>query len=44
MGTRTEEVFAELLAELSVQHRRLVAQLSGDGDEQSLLEAHKWLL
>jgi hypothetical protein len=44
VGTQTEEVFAELLAELSEQHRRLVAQLSGPGDEQSLLEAHKWLL
>ena len=44
MGTQTEQVFAELLAELSGQHRRLVAQLSGEGDEQSLLEAHKWLL
>ena len=44
MGTQTEQVFAELLEELSSQHRRLVAQLSGVGDEQSLLEAHKWLL
>ena len=44
MGTQTEQAFAELLAELSGQHRRLVAQLSGHGDEQSLLEAHKWLL
>jgi hypothetical protein len=44
VGTQTEQVFAELLAELSAQHGRLVAQLSGDGDEQSLLEAHKWLL
>ncbi len=44
VGTQTEEVFAELLAELSAQHGRLVAQLSGEGDEQSLLEAHKWLL
>jgi hypothetical protein len=25
-GTQTEEVFAELLAELCVQHRRLVAR------------------
>jgi hypothetical protein len=44
MGTQTEQVFAELLAEISAQQRRLVAQLSGDGDELSLLEAHKWLL
>ncbi len=44
MGTLTEEAFAELLAELGTQHRRLVEQLSGPGDEQSLLEAHKWLL
>ena len=44
VGTQTEQVFAELLAELSEQHRRLVAQLSGEGDEQSLLEAHRWLL
>jgi len=44
MGTLTESVFAELLAEIGEQHRRLVAQLSGPGDEQSLLEAHKWLL
>jgi hypothetical protein len=44
MATETEAVFAELLDELGVQHRRLVAQLSGPGDEQSLLEAHKWLL
>src|ERR1017187_1798889 len=44
MATETEAVFAELLAELSAQQRRLVDQLSGPGDEQSLLEAHKWLL
>ncbi len=44
MATETEAVFAELLAELGTQHRRLVDRLSGPGDEQSLLEAHKWLL
>jgi hypothetical protein len=44
MATETEAVFAELLAELGVQHRRLVEQLSGPGDEQTLLEAHRWLL
>jgi hypothetical protein len=44
MGTQTEMVFAELLAELGEQQRRLVGLLSGPGDEQSLLEAHKWLL
>src|ERR1035441_10359427 len=44
MGTQTEGVFTELLAELGEQQRRLVEQLSGPGDEQSLLEAHKWLL
>jgi Protein of unknown function (DUF1214) len=44
VGTQTEAVFTELLAELAAQQRRLVDQLSGPGDEQSLLEAHKWLL
>jgi hypothetical protein len=44
MGTETEAVFSELLVELTEQHRRLVAQLSDPGDEQTLLEAHKWLL
>ena len=44
MPTETEVVFAELLEELGVLHRRLVEQLSGPGDEQSLLEAHKWVL
>jgi hypothetical protein len=44
MGTQTEVVFGELLAELGKQQRRLVGLLSGPGDEQSLLEAHKWLL
>ena len=44
MGTQTAEVFAELLTELGDQQRRLVEQLSGPGDEQTLLEAHKWLL
>jgi hypothetical protein len=44
MASETAVVFAELLAELGEQHRRLVEQLSGPGDEQSLLEAHKWIL
>ncbi len=44
MATETEVVFAEILTELGVQHRRLVEQLSGPGDEQTLLEAHRWLL
>jgi hypothetical protein len=44
MATETAAVFTELLEELGVQHRRLVEALSGPGDEQSLLEAHKWLL
>jgi len=44
MAPETEAVFAELLGELGVQHRRLVEQLSGPGDEQTLLEAHRWLL
>ena len=44
MGTQTAEVFAELLVELGEQQRRLIEQLSGPGDEQTLLEAHKWLL
>ena len=44
MATETEAVFAELLAELGEQHRRLVEQLSGPGDEQSLLEAHNGCL
>src|ERR1019366_7094300 len=44
MASETAVVFAELLEELGVLHRRLVEQLSGPGDEQSLLEAHKWVL
>jgi hypothetical protein len=44
MTTETEAAFSELLAELGVQHRRLVEVLSGPDDAQSLLEAHKWLL
>ena len=44
MPTQTELVFAELLAELGEQQRRLVEQLSGPGDEQSILEVHKWIL
>ena len=44
MASETAVVFAELLAELGEQQRRLVEQLSGPGDEQSLLEAHKWIL
>jgi hypothetical protein len=44
MGTQTAEVFAELLAEIGEQQKRLIEQFSGPGDEQTLLEAHKWLL
>jgi hypothetical protein len=43
MATQTEQVFTELLGELGVLHRRLVDQLTPDGDEQTLLEAHKWI-
>ncbi len=43
MGTETESAVSELLAEVGAQHRRLVDRLSGPGDEQTLLEAHKWL-
>lgn len=42
--TETPVVFAELLDELGAMHRRIVEQLSGPGDEQSLLEAHRWIL
>src|SRR5579864_935860 len=42
--TETATAFAELLAELGTLHRRLVDQLGGPGDEQSLLEAHRWIL
>jgi Protein of unknown function (DUF1214) len=42
--TETADVFAELLTELGAVHRRLVDRLSGPGDEQTLLEAHKWIL
>jgi len=42
MAEQTEEVFTELLAELSAIHKRLLEQLAGD--EESLLEAHKWIL
>ena len=44
MTTETEQAFTELLAEVGVTHQRLVEQLSADGDLDSLLEAHKWLL
>ena len=44
MTTETETAFSELLAEVGTTHRRLVEQLSADGDLDSLLEAHKWLL
>jgi hypothetical protein len=44
MASETEAAFTELLAEVGEQHRRLVEQLSGPGDEESLLEAHKWIL
>jgi hypothetical protein len=32
MASETEAVFAELLAELGVQHRRLIGQLPGPCD------------
>jgi hypothetical protein len=44
MGTQTEQAFAELMAEVSELQRRLAGQLGGPGDEQTLLEAHKWIL
>ena len=44
MGSLTGAVFTELLDELATQHRRLVDQLSGPGDELTLLEAHRWLV
>lgn len=44
MATQTEQVFAELLAELGELQRRLVGQIAPTGDEQTLLEAHKWIL
>lgn len=40
--SETEKVFAALLDELDSLHRRLVEQV-GD-DEQTLLEAHRWIL
>ena len=42
--TETADVFAELLAELTAVHTKLVDRLSGPGDEQTLLEAHRWIL
>ena len=44
MATETEAVFTELLAELGPNTDDWSSRLSGPGDEQSLLEAHKWLL
>ncbi|OHV34806.1 MULTISPECIES: DUF1214 domain-containing protein [Pseudofrankia] len=44
MATQTELVFAELLAELGVLQKRFVEQLADFGDEQTVLEAHKWIL
>ncbi len=44
MASETEVVFAELLEEVGALHQRLVGQLSGPDDEQSLLEAHRWVL
>jgi hypothetical protein len=44
MASDTQVVFAELLEEIGILHRRLVEQLSGPDDEQSLLEAHRWIL
>jgi hypothetical protein len=44
VASETELAFTELLEEVGALHRRLVEQLSGPGDEQSLLEAHRWVL
>lgn len=44
MASETPAVFSELLEDLGALHRRLVEQLGGAEDEQSLLEAHRWLL
>jgi hypothetical protein len=44
VATETELVFAELVSELGSLQQKLVGQLSGPGDELSLLEAHKWIL
>jgi hypothetical protein len=44
MATETQAVFTELLAELTTQHERLVAQLAEGHDDATLLEAHKWIL
>ena len=44
MAKQTQAAFAEMLEELGVLHSRLVEQLSGAGDELSLLEAHRWIL
>jgi len=44
VAAETELAFSELLDEVGALHRRLVDQLSGPGDEQSLLEAHRWIL
>jgi hypothetical protein len=41
---RTRAAFAELVNELGVLQQRLVEQLSGDEDEATLLEAHRWIL
>jgi hypothetical protein len=41
--SETEAVFAELLEEIGGLQRRLMEQLSGPDDEQSRLEAHRWL-
>jgi hypothetical protein len=40
---QTEAAFRELLAELGSLHERLVSQLSAPDDEQTLLEAHRWM-
>jgi hypothetical protein len=40
----TQMAFTELLDELGRLHQRLVQQLSDNGDEATLLEAHRWIL
>ncbi len=43
-ASQTGAAFAELLAELTVLHERIVGQLSSPEDEQTLLEGHRWML
>jgi hypothetical protein len=44
MTTETEQAFTQLLEEVGAIHRRLLEQLSAEDDQDSLLEAHKWIL